>query len=158
MGWKYQRENAVESGEIEGHRYYIVPYPGGGRLNGYLAFPQRPVRERGYGGILAYVPVHGGITFAREDEEGVCYGFDTGHFNSENYPINDTEWIKGQIRIMLKGIQKAAEVESEYLALDETDVEGRAPFCDAVREVGIAEGDVQELGFLPMIRLLTGRL
>lgn len=87
----------------------------GGGLNGYVRFPKRPTIEQGYGGILTYVPVHGGITYAEESEGGIAYGFDTAHYNSDEVGRKNPEWIKGQIRVMTLGILKAAEVERKYL-------------------------------------------
>lgn len=95
---------------------FLNKIPNGFRYNGYVLFPQRPVIERGYEGILSYVPVHGGITYAEEDSEGrMMYGFDTAHYDSSNYPIDDKSWIEEQIGIMTKGILIAAKVEKKYL-------------------------------------------
>lgn len=67
-----------------------------GALNGYVAFNKRhsplPVRDRGIGdGILAYVPVHGGITYINKDQTACVFGFDTAHYNSECYPRTEQE-------------------------------------------------------------------
>lgn len=40
---------------------------GSGHLCGYVRFPKRLLRERDYDGIVTYVPVHGGVTYSRED-------------------------------------------------------------------------------------------
>ena len=115
MSVKEIKELAVEIGYLEGYEYWIAPCPTSSGFNGYLVFPKRPVRERGYDGILTYVPVHGGITLAKPLEGAMVYGFDTAHSDSDKYPISDKNWIKEQLQIMLKGILKAKEVEEKYL-------------------------------------------
>jgi len=101
--------------------------------NGYVSLPKRPVREKGYSGILTYVPVHGGITYAQEDELGMVYGFDTAHHNSNEFPKKDGDWIQHQCAIMLNGIAKAAEVEKNYLRC--VSVQGKAKHAQAVIDV-----------------------
>jgi hypothetical protein len=149
-------KETVETGEIEifgnKYNYYILHSPFM-TLNGYILFPKRPTVETGYNGILTYVPVHGGITFCEEYIEGILYGFDTLHCDSENYPINDTRWIKNQIVIMTKGILKAAEVEKEYLVSQENDV--RAKYAQLVQDIGEPE---QRRNFGVSINLLSGKL
>lgn len=140
---EYIKSIAVEVGEILGYEYWIVPHKG---LNGYVVFKERPVKEVGYCGILTYVPVHGGITYA---DDGV-YGFDVGHCDSDEFPIHDREWVKGEIEKMILGIQRAAEVEAKYLRC--TTNKGKAKHADYVMDgstdfnLGVA------------INLLTGTL
>ena len=148
---------AVSSGEIDGHKYWICKHPmmdrGLGGFNGYVLFPKRPVKEPAYGGILTYVPVHGGITYAEEDGDGIVYGFDTGHCDSESYPIRETEWIKGQCKIMLAAIKRAAELEDKYL-LACGDNEARAEIADEI-------GDIQpgqKMNTMAILNALSGRL
>jgi len=135
------RSSAVEIGHICVFEYWVVPKPTqlakelvgiekvidpngapykhlmaiSQGYNGYVLFPKRPVREKGYHGILDYVPVHGGITYAEEDELGMVYGFDTSHYNSQDLPIKEPNWIKHQCAVMLNGVAVAAEVEKNYL-------------------------------------------
>lgn len=128
----------AEKGKIGGDEYWIVPsrpmqqeideshspkikdiltrMRNDSGYNGYIRFKKRPVRELGYSGIMKYVPVWGGITYAREDEDGIIYGFDTCHINQEKLPIRDLKWIKGQIKEMRAGILRAAKVEDKYLS------------------------------------------
>lgn len=88
-----------------------------GALNGYVVFPKRdcPV---GMGpratGILEYVPVHGGITYATKDALGCVFGFDTAHHSSPHLPIAEPKWIKWQCEVMYEGIKLAGKVEPEY--------------------------------------------
>lgn len=119
----YIKSTAVETGKIEGsdgkqYEYWIAPAPMEGSLNGYLVFPEKPVKEKDYMGILVYVPVHGGITFCEHCELGSVYGFDTLHHDSDKKPRKDPAWIRKQIKVMLDGILLAAELEDEYLTGD----------------------------------------
>lgn len=148
--------NIVEVGTIDGFEYWIAKSPSdykGESLNGYVVLPKRLVRERGYGGILTYVPVHGGITYAREYDGGIVYGFDTGHCDSHKFPINDKEWIKGQIAVMIKGILEAKRVELNYLRC--TTNQGKAKHAQAVQDVGLLE---HRDNFGVNINLLSGKL
>lgn len=150
------RKNATEICQIEGLECWVSPSPGMangyGGLNGYAVFPKRPVLESGYSGVLTYVPVHGGITYAEEDEIGMVYGFDTGHFDSDSKPRYDPAWIKKQLAVMIQGIRVAAEVEQEYLTT--TDNEVKAQLCDRILKVQPEEW--QNLGV--MINVLFGQL
>jgi hypothetical protein len=112
------KSQAVEIGETLGHEYWIIPGPMSprrGGLNGYAVYKKRPLIEPGYHGIVSYIPVHGGITYAEESEEGFVYGFDTAHCDSEEYPRNDHAWIIEQIETMIEGIHRAQIVEERYL-------------------------------------------
>ncbi len=145
------REQAIEIGEISGYEYWIVPAPIEG-LNGYVMFPKKPVRESGHNGILSYIPVHGGITYAEHDNTGSVYGFDTSHCDSKEFPRYEKSWIKSQCEIMLKGILRAAEVESKYLRCISN--KGKAKYCDYVRSIA----PDTELGMGAMLNLLSGKL
>lgn len=87
-----------------------------GHYCGYVRFPRRIVREPGYDGILAYTPVHGGITYAEADslDGSMVYGFDCAHSNSHELPTNDPEWLLWQCRLMRWGICFLAPAESLY--------------------------------------------
>lgn len=119
--------------------------------NGYVRFQQKPVIEPGFHGIVAYVPVHGGITYCVHDEIGSVYGFDTAHHDSEEFPIRDIDWIKKNILLMILGIREAAKIEPEYLKAD-GDNRRRAQLVQPL--VDLADG----LNFLTMLNLLTGEL
>ena len=89
--------------------------------NGYfIAKPEvqfKSVEKSGYDGILAYVNVHGGITYAKQLKDGCwIYGFDTVHHDSDQFPCNDLEWIKKELAIMIQSIHIAQKVEEEYMA------------------------------------------
>lgn len=126
-------EKNIEKGKILGHTYYICTAPMEGALNGYIHFKRRPLIEEGYCGIATYVPVHGGITYAREDDTGIVYGFDTLHCDSEKEPRTDKEWIKKQIKLMLLGILEAKKVEKKYLTSKSNKV--KAKLCQQVLNI-----------------------
>jgi hypothetical protein len=166
-GW-IKRE-AVEIFEIEGHECWIVkngawdefdklrerfpdfPFLEVG-YNGYAVWKERPLVEPGFYGVLAYVPVHGGITYAEHDELGTVYGFDTAHANSEGFPIRDIEWIKHEILMLILGVEMAAKIEPEYLAAD-GDNQRRAELVQPL--IDLAEGG---LNFGTMLNLMSGEL
>lgn len=119
--------------------------------NGYACFREKPVVEPDAHGILAYVPVHGGITYCVHDEIGSVYGFDTGHWNSDQFPIRDIDWIKKEILLMILGIREAAKIEPEYLKAD-GDNQRRAELVQPL--IDLADGT----NFLVMLNLMTGEL
>jgi hypothetical protein len=150
--YKDFESQAVESGDgIEGQKWFIIPGPCGG-LNGYVVFDKRPTIETGYHGLLEYVPVHGGITYAHQYEDGFIYGFDTAHCDSEEKPRMNPEWIKSQIGIMARGIKLSAELEPQYL-LAKTNEE-KAPICQQLSDLQSEEWK----NFGVMINLLSGKL
>jgi len=147
------KAKAIEVGMIDGYEYWVVPAPMvQNALNGYLVFPKRPVWEKGYWGILTYVPVHGGITYAHEDELGMVYGFDTLHCDSDQRPRTNKDWIKEQCEIMLKGILKAKEVESKYLRC--VSREEKVKYCQQVNDIQPQESR----NFGVIVNLLSGEL
>jgi len=147
-------DNAVHSGEIDGIPFWVIEAPVEGALNGYVKFPKRPVVEDGYDGILTYVPVHGGITYAAEDEDGgMVYGFDSLHCDSAQFPRTDPSWVEGECRKMIVGIRKAAEVEKKYLRC--VSIGGKAKHADAVRSCC---GDPPPFNFGELINIMSGKV
>jgi len=113
---KYFNDKAIETGKILGCKYWILKYPRSDNLNGYASVPIRleHLGEYGHEGIMVFVPVHGGITFIQGNENETVYGFDTGHYNSHEYPIHCKVWIRDQIKAMIEGLHRAKEVDEEY--------------------------------------------
>lgn len=153
MSNQYIKDNAINTGLIDGHKYWIHPGAGFGGMNGYIVFEKKPVREDSYNGILTYVPVHGGITYCSHDPYGSVYGFDTAHCDSNNFPIHNIKWIKKQISVMLEGIKRATKVEAKYLRCISN--KGKAKHCEYVQKAGESE---QRLNFGVSINLLSGQL
>lgn len=87
---------------------------------GYVWFPKRPVREQGYNGILTYVPVHGGITYAEIEGKGMKYGFDCAHSGDwVSYNPSGHKWtleeVVAETEKMSRAIQLIAKYEKRYL-------------------------------------------
>ena len=145
-------EKNVDRGFIDGYEYFVMLAPTEYAYNGYVVFPKKPVKENDYNGILAYVPVHGGITLCEHTKEGVIYGFDTVHYNSHEFPRTNLDWIKSEIKVMIDGILTAKEVELKYLKC--TSNKGRAKYCQMVQDIK----PEAEYSFGVMINLLSGQL
>lgn len=87
-----------------------------GHYCGYCRLP-RLVAESGYDGLLRYVPVHGGITYAAESETGqMVYGFDCMHVGDETNPHwDDPMNVLKEARKMEFAIRIATFFEPLYL-------------------------------------------
>ena len=153
--------------EREDKRFIVINIDEARRhhMCGYVRFPKRPVREQGYEGILDYVPVHGGITYAEEDEDGsMVYGFDCAHAGDregeENWRlVSDPEWVKAEAERMALGIEVAAKYEERYLLAGAN--EDKAAVIDEYHaELEAAGVDrrpaYQSMGM--MLNLLSGQL
>lgn len=127
---------------------------------GYCRFPERPLKEGHYDGIATYVPVHGGITWAEEAEDGsMAYGFDCAHGGDEDDPdLRDPEWLKAECERMAAAIKLAADFEPDYLAAG--DDEAKAKVLDRYHERLAEDGLVFKLegNFGAMLNLLSGEL
>lgn len=147
----------VQKLEIDGVTAFAVDSPikkqGLGGYNGYVLFPEKPVKEPDYDGVLTYVPVHGGITYCEHGPEGSVYGFDTAHFDSEKLPRNDLAWIFSQCDILIRGIRLASTIEDAYL-LAEGDNEKRAKLVQPICDLQASE----HRNFGVTLNLLSGRL
>jgi hypothetical protein len=140
--------------KLNGLNCAITLGSGYGGFNGYITYKKRPLKESGYYGIVTYIPVHGGITYTKQEEDGsFTYGFDTSHCDSMKYPIKDIEWIKGQIKVIYNSIKLCKKLEKEYL-LNEGNNEKRAEICQKVLDVN----KDMETSFGVNIKLLAGKL
>ena len=84
----------------------------------------------------------------------MIYGFDTAHCNSDEYPRTSHDWIKKQIKLMLKGILKAKEVELKYLkALRQST---KIKYAQMVLDVD--ESHKNEFSLGAMIGILCGKV
>lgn len=167
------RQPLADSWEHDGLQYGIVhsdsPIPGWPRHHcGYVAFPKRPVSEKGYGGLLTYVPVHGGITYAQEFTDGsMVYGFDCAHAGDESNPnTSDLTWLRSECLKLGLGVALAAEFEVAYgyaaldLSEDGTN-DTRGAIIEAyhqrlTKDYGIQFDLMNNMG--AQIGVLTGRL
>lgn len=150
--------DAIDKGELQGVKYWIINGPamdyGMGGYNGYAYFPKRLTVEQGYDGILSYVPVHGGITYAEPVGTGMLYGFDTAHYDSDKFPRTDVSWTKEQISTMILGIIQASKVEKKYLTAKKN--ETRAKYAQTVLDVDTSEEQRSNFGI--NIKMLSGQL
>jgi hypothetical protein len=154
----YPEDKADETWQADGATFSIIRADLG-HWCGYVRFPARPVAEEGYRGILTYVPVHGGITWAEEDDGGMVYGFDCAHSGDDNDPnVKDVVWVKAECQRMAQAISIAAGYEDEYLAAK--DDEARAYTLDSYHARLAEEGMSFELmdNFGAMINVLAGKL
>lgn len=153
----YPEDKATETWEKDGIGYSIVQHSSYGHYCGYCRFPERPLIEEGYFGIATYVPVHGGITYAKQDVDGsMVYGFDCAHAEDDEKPeTRDVEWLKAECERMAEAIKIAVRYESLYLKA--TNSEDRAFLIDEY--CGELDGDYDfSLNFEAMMNLLCGRL
>jgi len=128
---------------------------------GYCIFPKRFLIERKYDGIVTYVPVHGGITFAEEREDGsMVYGFDCAHAGDEKKPeLKDIEWLKRECERMAKALKIAKKYEKRYLLAKDNKERAKVieEFLKEVKEKTGAEFKLTE-NFGAMINFLCGEL
>lgn len=112
---QYPESEAVKVWTIEDMTFSIVKQPFG-HYCGYVRFPERFVEENDYHGILTYVPVHGGITFARMFGNDMVYGFDCAHADDENDPdLRNIDWLTDECERMAWAIIVAYYYEGVYL-------------------------------------------
>ena len=132
-----------------------------GHYCGYCIFPERFLVEQGYGGMVTYVPVHGGVTYAEKREDGsMAYGFDCAHSGDEADPrCRDINWLRKECEDMAEAIKIAGRYERDYL-LAQTN-EDRAEVIDRYhREVEERLGRKFDLydNFGTMLNLLAQQL
>ena len=127
-----------------------------GHYCGYARFQQRPLKEQDYHGILTYVPVHGGITYAQQDIAGMVYGFDCAHSGDDERDFSD-EWLMQECQKLADSIKAVVQFEDAYL-LAEGDNEQRAEIIDTYHKSLNLDGfDVTD-NFGAMINVICGRL
>jgi len=160
MGQDFPESKADESWGYDGCLCSIVRHSSLGYFCGYARFSERPLREQGYDGILRYAPVHGGLTYAEESEDGsMVYGFDCAHAGDEERPeTRDRAWLRTECERMVRAIRAAIPFEERYL-LGATNQE-KAVVLDeyhaVLREQGI-DFDLQN-NFGAMLALLFNNL
>ena len=118
---RYPENSAVKKWEKDNMTFCVVQHSTMKHYCGYVRFPKRPVREEGYDGILTYVPVHGGITYAEQDKDGsMVYGFDCGHSGDwSEIHLGGHKWtleeVERETEKMAQAILLAAKYEKRYL-------------------------------------------
>jgi hypothetical protein len=124
-------------------------------LNGYVAFPKRqaPRLPRTTGNIVQYIPVHGGVTWARKDSFMAVWGFDTMHAYSERQPRTDQDWIRANCWVLYRGLLLAAKLWPEFRrASQRRRAELAQELLDLVGEQPLTE----KLGFEAMVGMFLG--
>jgi len=127
---------------------------------GYCRLP-RLVAESGYDGLLRYVPVHGGITYAEQSKTGqMVYGFDCAHVGDEGkWWWRDRRVLLAEARKMNTAIWIATFFEPFYLL--PLGNRWKAHVIDAYLQVcrwlGI-DVDSTQVGFGVMIAIISGEL
>jgi len=136
---------------------YLMTHPRFRHICGYARFEKRPLIESGYHGIAEYVPVHGGITYANQDEAGYVYGFDCAHLDDDSNPdCHDDVWLHQQCELMVDAIKAAAKIEQAYL--DDDSNESRAAILDTYHnELLGGPMDIKD-NFMVMLNVLGGQL
>lgn len=127
-------------------------------LNGYVAFPKRnaprlPANRTG--NIVQYIPVHGGITWARKDSYAAVWGFDTGHYGSEKQPRTDKDWIRAHCWVLYRGLLAAEKLWPEF---ERASRDRRAEIADELLGLIEEQPMLEKMGFEAMIGLLFGRI
>lgn len=85
----------------------------------YVVFEDRPLMGAGYDGIVEYIPIHGGVTYAQPEEGGgFKYGFDCPHLGDEkDQKTRDVDgWLTQQCELLGLFIILAAQLEELFLA------------------------------------------
>ena len=175
----YPEDKAVETWVKDGITYSIVQHPSMGHYCGYARFPKKPVIESGYDGILTYIPVHGGITYAKPSRSDVAsitvgtkslaiskfdceivYGFDCMHAgDDENPKCHDIAWLKAECEKMASYIMIAANHEEKYLLAKTNEEKAKVLdefHAEVMEKIGV-EFDLKD-NFGAMINIIGGKL
>lgn len=147
----YPEDQACEKWEKNGLKMSLLIHPIGGHYCGYVRFPKRLMQEPEYRGLLTYVPVYGGITYAEEDQNSMVYGFDCNHGESDRNPnLRNRKWLKQEVEKMAIGIVTAAEFEPSYLAADDNEERFNVirQFHQALKDKSIEFNPQENLGAL----------
>lgn len=126
-------------------------------LNGYVAFPKRhaPRLPAGTGGIVKYIPVHGGVTYAVKDSYMAVWGFDTMHYRSGAQPRTDQDWIRANCWVLYRGLMLA---EKHWPEFERASQGRRAEIADVLLALVEEQPLLDKLGFEAMIGMLFGRV
>ena len=160
----YPEDEAITVWKKDDVTLSIVKHPHFGHLCGYARFPKPPLKT-GDKGIAAYVPVHGGITFYREYDDGsVVYGFDCAHVGDwTEFTPKGKKWtvekIKKEAEKMVTGIRVAAKYEDRYLEAKTPRERAKVidEYHDELRKEYGIEFDLTD-NFMAMLRVFTGEL
>lgn len=112
----YPEDVAVKTWANDIATFFIVQNPDFGHYCGYARFASKPLKTKGYWGIVTYAPVHGGVTYAEARDDGsIVYGFDCAHRGDQSNPLLwDLDYLTNECEAMALSLVKAAEFEEEY--------------------------------------------
>jgi hypothetical protein len=154
------RESALRIRQEHPELQYTIATLDPGALNGYVAFPKRhaPRLPVNYEGLVQYIPVHGGCTYAVKDSFAAVWGFDTNHANSEKIPRTDPNYIRYLCHVLYEGLQAAEKLWPKFRR--EPDLRKRAEMANAVYSIDIAASGtvVDRLGVSALLSLMGGRI
>jgi hypothetical protein len=151
----YPDRQATKTWQYKDATCYLVYHEELGHYCCYARFKQNPfTRGCHYQGFRAYIPVHGGITYAEKDSQGYVYGFDCAHAGDEDRPeLKDIDWLTRHTERFCDMLLLARDYESRYKKLKSN--KAKAKVIDEYREKVNAS---EEIGFGAMINVLTGEL
>ena len=122
--WEHEPDNEEWVDATTGYKCTVWRHPTHGSLNGYVAIPKGH-RLHGQGYDAFDVEVHGGLTYASEDEKTNewVFGFDTNHHNDFAPKLVQTimqysSWEEAEWELKKRGTYKTFEwVKEEVLHL-----------------------------------------
>jgi hypothetical protein len=134
--------------------YCVVRHPWG-HLCGYVTMRKEDVPREWWGNYdadgLQYLAVHGGLTYAREHDDAVVFGFDCDHAGDERRPeLRDPQYVLGLTKQMGDQLRQYAAVITEWR---QATAERRAEMLDAIRASACIDA---RLGLGALIEMLTG--
>lgn len=150
MEYEYPEGKAYKQAEIEGLPCSFLQHDMGHKC-GYARFPAEfPIDDYNVG-VMKFVPVHGGITYAKRDKDGtVIFGFDAAHDNSPPHEEQTDEWLTKQCRVMIQGVRMAPTLNPEFAKAETPEERGKV----ADKVCGLARD--QQMNFGSMIWLMAG--
>ena len=132
-----------------------------GYFTGYARFKDKlfkgyyKKKKPNYLGFLTYIPVHGGITYAKKDEYGYVYGFDCVHSGDEDNPnLKDINYIAKQCELLGDMLFYCKEHKDKYDKAN-TNQEKSIIIQDFIEKFPQAE---QKLNFGALINLIGGKI
>ena len=84
---------------------------------GYATFNERPLEHYGFDGVIEYVPVHGGVTYARSNTDGRVYGFHCDHpGDDQDLDCLRKAWVLEEAERMALSIIALGAIEKQIVA------------------------------------------
>jgi len=159
----YPDSDAVETWSYKEATCYIVLHKELGHYCGYVRFKKNPFAKGTgchYEGFRNYIPVHGGITYAKKDAKGYVYGFDCAHAGDEKRPeLKDIAWLKKHTEQFCDMLILAKPYEQHYRRLLSNKAKAKVISAYIERVENLVDIEkFEQIGFGAMINLLSGKL